>query len=114
MHIDMQVIVFLFALVLAFMFIVIYDLYEKMRECETTIKSLQTTVDDGKLIAAILNERLQTASEKIERPQQKKPSTLLWSPYTRIEMAPVPDKRTRRNNKRHNIKKNSKRRNKRS
>ena len=114
MHIDPQVIVFIFSVVLAFMFVVIYDLYEKLRECERTIDELKTTVGDGKLVASILNERLQTESKTTEYSQPEQSSTPLWNPYTRIELAPVPDKRVGRNNKRRNGKGKNKRRNKRS
>lgn len=113
MHIDPQVIVFLFGLAIAIMFVVIYDLYEKLQKCEATINALQATVGDGKLVASILDERLSTESETIE-PQPETPSTPLWNPYTRIELAPVPDKRIGRNNKRRNGKGKNKRRNKRS
>lgn len=77
MNLDPQLIVFVFALFLALMGVVIYDLYEKVVDCEATIKVLQATT------AGILSERFsepkrnsENALETIVRPRS------LWETFT--------------------------------
>lgn len=61
---------FCFALALAFTFVVIYDLYEKLRECEKTIAQLQTTIADARLIESVLNSKNGAETAK-EQPQKR-------------------------------------------
>ena len=69
---SVSVIVWCFGLAFAFMFAVVYDLYQKLHEAERTISALQTTVANGQLIASILNARVDAQPPQTIEPQATK------------------------------------------